>query len=366
MAEKKKILYIVEAMGGGIFTYIVDLANELVDTYDVYIAYAIRKQTPKNYIDYFDNRIHLIEVNNLKRSINLIYDLKAFFEIKKISKEIRPDVIHLHSSKAGALGRFAFNGKKVPLFYTPHGYSFLMKNSSTLKRKLYKMIESICGKRSCITISCSLGEHKESKKISKRALLVNNGINIEELQALIEKIAPQKPHPFTVFTLGRICHQKNPELFNQVANALPDVRFLWIGDGELRNKLTSLNIEVTGWMERTNALEYSLSGDVFLLTSQWEGLPISLLEAMYMKKPCVVSNVIGNRDVIHDQKNGFICTQVNDYVQAIHKIQRDNEKPYVSNAYQDILNFYNTKTMAKRYSQIYMSQIDTMNRKRER
>lgn len=60
MAEKKKILYIVEAMGGGVFTYIVDLANELVNKYDMYIAYAVRKQTPKNYKDYFDKRIHLI------------------------------------------------------------------------------------------------------------------------------------------------------------------------------------------------------------------------------------------------------------------------------------------------------------------
>ena len=65
MAEKKKILYIVEAMGGGVFTYIVDLANELVNSYDMYIAYAVRKQTPQNYKDYFDKRIHLIEVKIL-------------------------------------------------------------------------------------------------------------------------------------------------------------------------------------------------------------------------------------------------------------------------------------------------------------
>lgn len=60
MAEKKKILYMVEAMGGGVFTYIVDLANELVDTYDMYIAYAVRKQTPANYKDYFDKRMAVI------------------------------------------------------------------------------------------------------------------------------------------------------------------------------------------------------------------------------------------------------------------------------------------------------------------
>ena len=120
MATKKKILYIVEAMGGGVFTYIVDLANELVDTYDMYIAYAVRKQTPSNYKDYFDKRIHLIEVKNFARAINATKDIAAFFEIRKIANEVKPDIIHLHSSKAGALGRFAFNGKKIPLFYTPH------------------------------------------------------------------------------------------------------------------------------------------------------------------------------------------------------------------------------------------------------
>ena len=62
-------------MGGGVFTYIVDLANELVNKYDMYIAYAVRKQTPKNYKDYFDKRIHLIEVKN--------------------AAEVKPDVIHL-------------------------------------------------------------------------------------------------------------------------------------------------------------------------------------------------------------------------------------------------------------------------------
>ena len=84
MAEKKKILYIVEAMGGGVFTYIVDLANELVNKYDMYIAYAVRKQTPENYKDYFDKRIHLIEVKNFGRAINPVKDIAAFFEVKKI------------------------------------------------------------------------------------------------------------------------------------------------------------------------------------------------------------------------------------------------------------------------------------------
>lgn len=318
MAEKKKILYIVEAMGGGVFTYIVDLANELVDTYDMYIAYAVRKQTPSNYKDYFDKRIHMIEVKNFARAINATKDIAAFFEIRKIAKEIKPDIIHLHSSKAGALGRFAFSGKRVPLFYTPHGYSFLMQNSSEAKRKIYKGIEIICGKRNCTTISCSEGEHFESLKLNKQAIYVNNGINMAQLQKLVDEVGNSEPHPFTVFTLGRICYQKNPAQFNAIALAMPNIRFLWIGDGELRSTLTAPNITITGWAERKDALKYSASGDVFVLTSLWEGLPISLLEAMYMKKVCIVSNIIGNRDkdqkILRESTAGGAFTAIAKYV----------------------------------------------------
>lgn len=358
MAEKKRVLFIVEAMGGGVFTYIVDLANKLADHYEFYIAYATRKQTPENYKDYFDKRIHLIPVENFGRSVNASKDLKAFSEIRKIAQEVKPDIIHMHSSKAGALGRWAFNGRKTPLFYTPHGYSFLMQNQSGLKRAIYKAIEYICSKRRCTTISCSQGEHNETLKLTRNAVYVNNGINITELQKLMDMVQVQEQHPFTVFTLGRICEQKNPELFNKIAASLPDVRFVWIGDGELRDRLTAPNIEITGWVDRETALRYSLQGDAFLLPSLWEGLPMSLLEAMYMKKVCIVSNVIGNRDVIHTGENGFVCDSVEEYAAAIRAAQAGSQTEQLTeNAYADVLRSYNTDVMAKSYSDIYQSRL---------
>ena len=190
MAKKKKILFIVEAMGGGVFTYIVDLSNELVNEYDIYIAYAVRKQTPENYRDYFDKRIQLIEVKNFNRSINPTKDIKAFIEIKNIAKRIKPDIIHLHSSKAGALGRFAFNGRKTPLFYTPHGFSFLMQDGSALKRKIFWSLEYLSAKRRSRIIACSEGECKEALKLSKNSTYVNNGINLEELKPFLAEISP--------------------------------------------------------------------------------------------------------------------------------------------------------------------------------
>lgn len=336
-------------MGGGVFTYIVDLANELAKQYDIYIVYAIRPQTPNNYRTYFEKDIHLIESKNFTRSINLIKDVKAFFEVKQLAGKINPDIIHLHSSKAGVIGRFAFNGKKIPLFYTPHGYSFLMENYKPVRRFMFKFIEMICAKRKCTTISCSYGEHQETLKFTRAAMYVNNGINIPELDKILKKIELTS-HPFTVFTLGRICHQKNPALFNQIAEAMPDVHFCWIGDGELRDELKAKNIKITGWIERKEALQKSMNADVFLLTSRWEGLSIALLESMYMKKLCVVSDVIGNHDVIHNGENGFVCQTVDEFKKAILSSSSDILKEA---AYKNIQALYNTAVMAEKYSQIY-------------
>ena len=355
MGEKKKILYIVEAMGGGIFSYIVDLSNELINYYDIYIAYAVRKQTPQNYMDYFDKRINLIKVENFCRSINPIKDIKAMLELKQIEKKIKPDIIHLHSSKAGAIGRIAFNGK-IPMFYTPHGYSFLMENCNAIKRILFKSIEYICAKRKCVTISCSAGEHLETLKLTKKAVYVNNGININELQKNIDK-TEKINHPFTVFTLGRICYQKDPTLFNEIAKQLSDIRFIWIGDGELRNELNSSNIEVTGWVDRMKAIKYAVNADVFILPSRWEGLPISLLEAMYMKKICIVSNVIGNGDVIINNYNGFICLNADDFIKKIKTVRINDFDSVVENAHDEILKKYNTQIMASEYKDIYENSL---------
>lgn len=345
---KKKILYVVEAMGGGVFTYIVDLANELVNEFDMYIAYAVRPQTPENYKEYFDNRIHLIEVKNFCREIIPVKEIRAVREVRYIAERVRPDIIHLHSSKAGVIGRIAFDGKKIPLFYTPHGYSFLMTNYNPLKRWAFRVIETVCAKKKCTIISCSLGEHQETLKLTSNAIYVNNAINTEELKKKLEKVEKIN-HPFTVFTLGRICYQKNPKLFNEIAKAMPEVHFLWIGDGELRDELNSPNIEITGWVDREEALKLSVNADVFMLTSLWEGLPISLLEAMYMKKLCVVSDAIGNRDVIKNNDNGYVCETVEDFVKAI----KERKSEYIDKAYQDLMEKYETRIQAEQYIRIY-------------
>lgn len=353
---KKKILHIVEAMGGGVFTYIVDLANEQIKEYDVFIAYAVRAETPENYIEYFDKRVHLIQVENFVRTINLKKDIKAVREIKAIANKISPNIIHLHSSKAGVIGRIAFNGNKIPLFYTPHGYSFLMQNYSFFKRRIFKFIEVICAKRQCLTICCGKGEFQQSLKFTKHTTYVNNAINVDKIPPIFNDINVEK-HSFIVFTLGRICYQKNPMLFNQIAEAMPNIKFLWIGDGELRNELRAVNIEITGWINREEALKRSKNADVFILTSLWEGLPMSLLEAMYMKKVCIVNDIIGCNDVIKNGENGFVCSSTEDFIKCIETVQERDSKTLVNNAFADVCRLYNTKVQAEAYSKIYLNSL---------
>lgn len=114
---KKKILMVCEAFGGGVFTYVSQLCNDMVDEFDIYLAYSLRPQTPKNYKDFLDQRVHLIEMKNVgvKGLTNFKSDIAAIKELRQIEKEIQPDVIHLHSSVAGGLGRLAYKKRIILL-----------------------------------------------------------------------------------------------------------------------------------------------------------------------------------------------------------------------------------------------------------
>ena len=114
-------------------------------------------------------------------------------------------------------------------------------------------------------------------------------------------------------------------MFNEIAEKFPEIQFTWIGDGDLKNELISTNIKITGWKERKEVLKILNDNDIFILTSLWEGLPLSLLEAMYMKKICIVSDVIGNRDVIKNGKNGFIIKNSQDLEKIIKKYIKTNQ-----------------------------------------
>lgn len=355
---KKKVLHIVEAFGGGVFTVLCDLINGTSEEYEIVVAYSLRPQTPKNFKVYFKNNIRFIEVRNFTRSINCKKDVKALREIRKIVKEERPDIVHLHSSKAGILGRIGIHNEKIKMFYNPHGFSFLKMDDSKLKRFIYKTIEKITAilNSKCTIVGCSKGEYEEAKKLNKNSICINNGINLEKLKEETKDLEEKEIdyNNLKICTVGRIGFQKNPKMFNDIAKQFPNLQFTWIGDGELKDELTSPNIRITGWLERKDVLKELNANDIFLLPSLWEGLPISLLEAMYMKKLCIVSDVIGNRDVIENGKNGYIVKKVDDYVEIINKLLRKTTVESIKNeARNNIQKIYNTKNMIKKYKKEY-------------
>lgn len=359
MKKKIKILYIVEAFGGGVFTVLNDLINGLSNEYEVVIAYSLRSQTPRNFKEFFDKNVKFIEVKNFTRSINPQRDIKALKEIRKIVKEEKPDIVHLHSSKAGILGRLAVNGNKIKMFYNPHGFSFLKQDDSKLKRKIYWLIEKVTAmfNKKCIIVGCSMGEYEEAKKLNKNSICIKNGIDIEKLEEETKELKEKEINynNIKICTVGRIGYQKNPEMFNKIAEHFLGIQFTWIGDGELKDKLTSTNISITGWKQRKDVLQILNNSDIFILTSLWEGLPISLLEAMYMKKICIVSDVIGNRDVIINGKNGLIADNLESFVKNIQNIidEKINVQEVANRGNNDILNEYNIKVMEKKYKNLY-------------
>lgn len=352
----KKILMVCEAFGGGVFTYVSQLCNDMADDFDVYLAYALRPQTPKNYKEFLDSRVHLIQVEGWegKSITNVGNDVKVIKELREIERKIQPDVIHLHSSIAGGIGRLAFKGKKNTVLYTPHGYAHILMGPG-MKSKMYGVMEKILGHKNCITLTCCESEDEVAKTLCKKTAYIETGVNLKDLGGSLDEIEPVQNEKFTVFTLGRVCIQKQPALFNRIAELVPEARFIWIGNGELENELTAQNMEVTGWKPRKEALAMAKGADAFILCSLGEAIAMSLIENMYIKKLVLVSNTMGNKSVIHDGVNGYVCETAEEYAEKIKAAMREFPKELPERAYQDVLEIYNTDAMKQKYIKFYQS-----------
>lgn len=139
-----KIVHVVECFAGGVFSFLSNLTNEL-DREDYIIIYGTnRDNIPKNFKEQFPSKTQFIPWENAGRSLNPIKDIKALRELYTILEKIDDiDIIHLHSSKAGFLGRIVsfLLGKSSRTIYTPHAISFLRLDVSPKKRKIFIWME---------------------------------------------------------------------------------------------------------------------------------------------------------------------------------------------------------------------------------
>lgn len=313
-----KVVHIVEALAGGVTTYFKDLSNYFgEESYDRKIETTIifsnkRKEVDLNKInDEFSKNVSLFEID-MFREFSPFRDFISTFRLFKKLKQLEPDVVHLHSSKAGVIGRIACFAlsRKPKIYYTPHGYSFIRTDISFISKKIYWLIEKYIQLFfGGTTIACGDTEYELAKKIGK-SVLNRNGIAIEEVR---KHRSHFENETLTIGIVARITSARNPQLFNQIANKFPNYQFVWIGDGELRHYITAPNIKITGWfMESKKVIEELNKIDVYLQTSLWEGLPIAVLEAMAMEKPVIATNIIGNKDVVENGVTGFLFNNINE------------------------------------------------------
>jgi glycosyltransferase involved in cell wall biosynthesis len=323
-----KVVHIIEALGGGVYTYFRDLSTHFGDTEinkstETTIIYSGNRKEidPDKIKSEFSAGVYLVEVN-MVREFSPFQDLKSIVNLAKELRKINPDVVHLHSSKAGILGRIAccFLFKKRKLFYTPHGYSFLRTDISKTTSNFYWGIEKTFQKifRGTI-IACGDTELEIARKIGD-AKLIRNGIDIENVR---EHFTSHENAKLTIGIMARITAARNPEQFNEIALKFPDFNFVWIGDGELRPLITAPNIRITGWiLDRKTVLQELNNIDIYMQTSLWEGLPIAVLEAMALQKPVIATNIIGNKDAVLHHETGFLFTNINE-LESYFEILKD-------------------------------------------
>lgn len=361
MANKKnKIVQFVEAFGGGVYTYVKDLSNFLA-THQSEINCEIHLIYNPNRVE-LDKELFYKEIHpniflhelEMQRSVNLTKDYIVIKETRKILKNIQPDIIHLHSAKAGVIGRLACLGfiSSKNTYYSPHGFSFVQQNISKNKILFFKLIEYAMPFLFGGTIIASGDtEYEMAKKIGKTKL-IRNGVDFEQPDELYFPIENQR---FTVGTVGRLTPQKNPKVFNEIASKLPNIDFVWIGNGELIDDITSKNITVTGWVRTRKELLQKINMlDLYMQVSLWEGLPIAILEAMAMRKPLLVSNVMGNKDTVNNDYNGFVYKTTEEAIEKIKyffDVKKRNELG--ENSYKKAFKEYNKRNNFLKLIDIY-------------
>ncbi|NOZ64039.1 MAG: glycosyltransferase family 4 protein [Caldiserica bacterium] len=261
----------------------------------------------------------------------------TFFLLLKEFLQIRPHIVHTHSSKAGILGRWAAFFAGVPrIYHTIHGFPF-HQQQFFLTRQLYVFLEQVTSCISSRLIAITREDIKKglAKGIGRRSkyLLIRDGIEIKKFRErqfpreLLKKALGIKEE-LIVGTVSCLKPQKNPLDFVRMAGMIPGRRvgFIIVGDGILRKRMEEeiyknrLNdrFYLLGWREDVEKIIKIF--DVFVLTSLWEGLPKALLEAMASGLPPVVTKVDGMKEIIEESKNGFLIPP-GDYKEMAGKVK---------------------------------------------
>jgi len=309
-----KVFEVVECGGpGGTGEQVAAICNGLDPArFDVSLVFAVRGGTPDEYRAKCAGAKAAYHVAEMKREISPALDAQALRKLHRLFAEHRPDVVHAHSSKAGALARAAAKAAGMKkIFYSAHGYGFQMQDRSKASRALYRLVEKTAA-RVGETIAVSPSEGELARKLSKRPVHV-------VCDAYLGGFPEPRPHDgLVVGSCGRMTYARNPDAWVLLAQRVTDsrngVKCVWIGGGEdeakARTNLTNMNLlaktEITGWLTADEARERLRGLDVFVHYSRWDAMPNAVLEAMAAGLPVVASAASGNRDAVVHGGTGFL------------------------------------------------------------
>jgi len=339
---KTKILYIItQGEWGGSQRYVYDLATNLADDFCVTIAVGEpegrrdlqQKLQITNYKLQINNKIQIIQLQHLQRNISPWRDILAIFEIAKLYKTLKPDIVHLNSSKAGILGSLAgllkIKNYKLKIIYTVHGWVF-NEPLGRIKKALYRWLEKLTSrwKNKIIVLSDFDYQTGQQSGIPKDKL-IKIPLGIEMPQFLDRNEAREKivnifnkrdsstsfhfgRNDTTIITVANLYPTKGLntliEAINLINNKyqITNIKCVIIGEGSERIGLEKLikkyQLENIVYLTGTinNASQYLKAFDLFVLPSRKEGVPYTILEAMAAGMLIVATDVGGVKELIAD------------------------------------------------------------------
>ncbi|MBN8417862.1 MAG: glycosyltransferase [Verrucomicrobia bacterium] len=313
-----QILLVTEPGVDGVFRHVEALASFLIERgHRVHLAYSDVRGS-----DRLTQLVAKVSAAGGK-TVNLAVsnapgpgDVRALLNLRRLVAEARPDVIHAHSSKAGALARvLVWMGVRQPVFYTPHAY-YGLSGKGGMKSVVFNVVETVLG-RVGTTINLSEGERAFARNTLKipqvRLRLIANPVDCKRFRpadaARRKEIRATLGVPEDAILLGsvgRLAFQKDPlTLYYSFAKACQQRPELWLyhlGDGELSAECAALadQLGIRSRIVRQTYLSEPLSFyqalDGMILTSRYEGLSFAVLEALACDLPVILSQVPGNND----------------------------------------------------------------------
>lgn len=330
-AHMPHIVHVTECMAGGTLGFLVQAVGTLHDAgVKQTLLFSRRPDSPKDIAGLFPSDVEQHELPPA-RGTHWEFAKGLANALRDVTHRRAADAVHLHSSKAGFVGRLvlARSGLATHCYYSPHGLSFLNQRRRITSR-LYLGLEHLASKVLPFQpVGCGQGEAQLLERISQRAAFVLENPVPDEFFRI-----PRRPTtPPVVLTVGRVCEQKAPERFAELALKAEihemGARFVWVGGGDEQGQalLRGAGVEVTGWLPPEEVRTQLSHATIYVQTSRWEGMPLSVVQAMAAGLPCVVTDVVGNRDAVRHGRTGLVASDTAAlYPLIMHLLEQPSER----------------------------------------